>query len=366
GLLINALGAATTAIVTIVIAVTKFTHGAWAVMVFVPVMVLLLVRMNRQYEREGAELGGALDRLDADEVRRPIVVLLVEAFDPKTVHALGYAKTIRADHTLAVHIEEDPLTTLELETAWGSAGLGDIPLKVLRGHGDAGGRLAGFVGGLPADRDVNILMPVPHEVSRLERLSESRAGTRLARALLPYEQVRLTLVRDHPHGVHQLTRSADGHAAVRLSPRGTHTAVVLVDKMDRATLRAIHYARTLGANDVFAVHAALDPADAAVLADVWMSLHVPIPLALVECWDRNVARSLEQDVLRLSKDGIEVTVVMPRRDFPQLRQRLLHDRTSRRIAKTLGRYPHVDVAIVPYYMAPPLHQAEMVDAPGVR
>ena len=53
----------TTAVVTLVIAVTKFAHGAWAVMVFVPIMVLLLVRMNRQYEREDDELGGALERL---------------------------------------------------------------------------------------------------------------------------------------------------------------------------------------------------------------------------------------------------------------------------------------------------------------
>ena len=143
------MGAITTAVVTIVIAVTKFTHGAWAVMVFVPVMVLLLVRMNHQYEREDEELGGALLRLDPNEVQRPIVVLLVEAFDAKMAHALGYAKTIRADQIMAVHVEDDPMTTLELETAWDSAGLKDIPLKVLRGRGDAGDRLAGFVGGCP-------------------------------------------------------------------------------------------------------------------------------------------------------------------------------------------------------------------------
>ncbi len=233
GLFINGLGAVTTAVVTVVIAITKFTHGAWAVMVFVPLMVALLVRMNHQYEREDEELGGALQGDDA-EIRRPLVVLLVDALDPKTVHALGYAKTIRADQIVAVHIEEDPLTTLELETAWGSAGLGDIPLKVLRGHGDDGARLAGFVGGLPEDdRDVNILVPVSHQVSRWERLSETRTGARLARALLPYEQVRLTLVRDHPEGVHPLSTGADGHSTVRFAPRGTHTAVVVVDKLDR-------------------------------------------------------------------------------------------------------------------------------------
>jgi hypothetical protein len=294
------------------------------------------------------------------------VVLLVEAFDAKMAHALGYAKTIRADQIMAVHVEDDPMTTLELETAWDSAGLKEIPLKVLRGRGDAGDRLAGFVGGLPADRDVNILVPVSHQVSRLERLSESRAGARLARALLPYEQVRLTLVRDHPEGVHPLTKGPDGVAHVRPIAQGTHTAVVLVDKLDRATLRAIRYALTLGANDVFAIHAAVSPPNAGALAEVWMAQHLPIPLTLLECWDRNVARTLEQDILRLSKEGTEVTVVMPRRDFPNLRQRMLHDRTSRAIARALGRYPHIDVAIVPYYFAPRPDRANMVDPAGVR
>ena len=45
----------------------------------------------------------------------------------------------------------------------------------------------------------------------------------------------------------------------------------------------------------------------------------------------------------------EVTLVMPRRDFPKFRQRMLHDRTSRRIVKALGRYPHIDITSVPYY-----------------
>src|ERR687888_416900 len=64
GLVINGLGAITTAVVTVVIAITKFAHGAWAVMVFGPVMVWLLVRMNHQYTREYAELDGGLEPFD--------------------------------------------------------------------------------------------------------------------------------------------------------------------------------------------------------------------------------------------------------------------------------------------------------------
>jgi hypothetical protein len=40
---------------------------------------------------------------------------------------------------------------------------------------------------------------------------------------------------------------------------------------------------------------------------------------------------------------------MPRRDYATARQRILHDRTSRRIARAIGRYEHVDVAVVPYF-----------------
>jgi amino acid transporter len=352
GLLINGLGAITTAVVTVVIGVTKFIHGAWAVMIFVPVMVWLLVRMNHQYEREHRELEENLERMTVEQLQRPVTILLVDAVDEKTIHALGYAKTIRADNITAVHIETDPLETLRLETAWQAAGLGEIPLKILRGSGDEASRLAGFIGGLPHDRDVNLLMPVSHDVSKRERLSESRAGARLARAILPYDHVRVTLVRDHPDGVHPLQHDERGKPVIRLAPRGTHVVVVLVDKLDRAVLRSVRFALTLGASEVWAVHAAVDPDRAAVVAERWMTYGMPVPLDVIECWDRNVARALEQHVLGMSERGTEVTVVMARRDYPSFRQRILHDRTSSKIMKALGRYPHVDVTRVPYYFAP--------------
>jgi YD repeat-containing protein len=205
---------------------------------------------------------------------------------------------------------------------------------------------------MPDDRDVNVLVPVSHETSARERLSESRTGARLTKALLPYERVRVTLVRDHPEGIHPLTYDEHGKPIVRLAPRGRHTAIVLVDKLDSAVLRAVRYPLTLGATEVWAVHAAVDPDRAGALVRKWMDARMPVPLDVIECWDRNVTRALEEYVLSRSDPGTEVTVVMARRDFPKLRQRLLHDRTSTKIMRTLGRYPHVDIARVPYYFAP--------------
>ena len=312
---------------------------------------------------EQRELKHDLERFSIDDLQRPATVLLVDNVDPKTIHALQYAKTIRADDVRAVHIEDDPLRTLELETAWGAAGLRDVPLKILRGGGEDGSRLAGFIGAMPDDRDVNVLIPISHETSPRERLSETRAGARLTKALLPYERVRVTLVRDHPDGIHPLTYDEHGKPIVRLAPRGRHTAVVLVDKLDSAVLRAVRYPLTLGATEVWAVHAAVDPDRAGVLVKKWMDARMPVPLDVIECWDRNVTRALEEYVLSRSDPGTEVTVVLARRDFPKLRQRLLHDRTSGRIMRTLGRYPHVDIARVPYYFAP--HRASEPSVPAV-
>ena len=361
GLAINGVGAIMTAVVTVVIAITKFTHGAWAVMVFVPVMVWLLVRMNHQYEREHDQLEENLERIPVDVPERPLTVLLVEDIDPKTVHALQYAKTIRSAEILAVHLERDRSSERLLST-WDAAGLGDIQLKILKGHGDEASRLAGFVGGLPTRQDVNVLMPVPHDVSALERLSDAREGGRLTRALLPYENVRVTLVRDHPDDVHPLSHDEHGSPIVRFATRGTHTVVVLVDKLDQAVLRAVRYSLSLGATDVHAVHAALDPDKAAALVQEWSGLQLPLILDVIECWDRNVPKALEAYVLDLAGPTTEITVVMARRDFPRLRQRMLHDRTSRKIVRALGRYPHVDVASVPYYFAPSTSRSHDVAA----
>ncbi|MEO8423208.1 MAG: APC family permease [Actinomycetota bacterium] len=367
GLLVNGLGALATGVVLIVIGITKFTHGAWAVIVLVPIMVYALIRLARQYEVEQGELQRDLERFNTDDLKRPAIVLLVDHVDSKTIHALQYAKTIRADDVRAVHIEDDPLRTLQLETAWSAAGLSDVPLKILRGGGEGASRLAGFIAAMPEDRDVNVLIPVPHETSARERISEARAGARLTRALLPYEQVRVTLVRDHPDGVHPLSYDEQGRPVVRMAPRGQHTAIVLVDKLDSAVLRAVRYPLTLGCTEVWAVHAAVDPDRAGMLVKKWMDARMPVPLDVIECWDRNITRALEEYVLSRSDRGTEVTVVMARRDFPKLSQRLLHDRTGSKIMRTLGRYPHIDVARVPYFFAPrPVADTSVAAPAGVQ
>ena len=56
GMFVNGTGAVLSFIVDIIIAITKFTHGAWVIIILVPIMVYGLVRLNRQYESEAHEL----------------------------------------------------------------------------------------------------------------------------------------------------------------------------------------------------------------------------------------------------------------------------------------------------------------------
>ena len=56
GLVINGVGALLSAVVASIIAITKFTHGAWVIIVVMPLIVRRCSACNRQYEAEDAEL----------------------------------------------------------------------------------------------------------------------------------------------------------------------------------------------------------------------------------------------------------------------------------------------------------------------
>lgn len=132
---------------------------------------------------------------------------------------------------------------------------------------------------------------------------------------------------------------------------GRHTVLVLVDRLDLAVLRALRYAGSLRPTDLRAVHVSLDNERARQLEQDWLShdLADRFPLAVVECPDRRLVRTVTRLALRTAvQDRAEVTVLLPRRTFSAVSQRLLHDRTADRIAAAVSRVPHVNATIVPF------------------
>jgi len=132
-----------------------------------------------------------------------------------------------------------------------------------------------------------------------------------------------------------------------------HVVVVLVDRMDLATARAIQYARTLSPDRLRAVHFAVDPLEAAVLEHDWSRLGLSrLPLDIIDCPDRRLARAALELAAQITGDSdTELTMLLPRRGFAAGWRRLLHDRSADRIAAAVGHLPHVNATIVPFQLS---------------
>jgi len=129
-----------------------------------------------------------------------------------------------------------------------------------------------------------------------------------------------------------------------------HVVVVLVDRLDLATARALQYARTLTPDDLRAVHFDIDSKEARELEDEWGRLGLArLPLDIIECPDRRIGRAAIELVADATLDGdTECTVLLPRRGYARVWQRFLHDRTADKIAAVLSQVPHVSATIIPF------------------
>ncbi len=145
---------------------------------------------------------------------------------------------------------------------------------------------------------------------------------------------------------------ADARTAASARILRRHVVLVLVNSLDRSAARAMQYARALTPDELRAVHVAADPHQAEQLADDWRRLGLSrFPLELVDCPDRRISRSVMEVVAEVSATGdTEVTVLIPRLEHRRVWHRLLHDRTSDGIARTVSRLPHANVTFVPYHL----------------
>jgi amino acid transporter len=128
GLGVNALGAAATAVVLVVILVSKFTEGAWIPTLVIPVITLAFMGIHRHYARVAEEIRPRPG--DADEVVRHTVVVLVAGPTRPALHALRYAQAMRPDHLFALTVVQDGERRADIEKAWDEAGIG-VPLEVI-------------------------------------------------------------------------------------------------------------------------------------------------------------------------------------------------------------------------------------------
>ncbi len=128
GLLINGLGAATTAVIVVIVASTKFLSGAWIVMVLAPILILLMLAIRGHYRTMSRQLQAVPDS-DDDVEPDPIVIVPLARLDRPARRALAFARTI-SPHATAVHITNDPHTADQLREHWQKLG-GPMELVVV-------------------------------------------------------------------------------------------------------------------------------------------------------------------------------------------------------------------------------------------
>ncbi|WP_327683909.1 APC family permease [Kitasatospora sp. NBC_00458] len=127
---INFSGAVTTALVLVIVLLTKFTQGAWLAVVAAVVLWVMMRGIRRHYDSVAAEL--AVDDPDAESVRPSRVhgIVLVSKVHKPTLRALGYAQAFRPDSLEALTVAVEPDATGELERQWRELDVA-VPLTVL-------------------------------------------------------------------------------------------------------------------------------------------------------------------------------------------------------------------------------------------
>jgi hypothetical protein len=201
-------------IVDIIIAVTKFKEGAWVVLVLLPLGVLLLLRLHRQYVSEDKQLEqDATIACEAPVLRRHVVLVFIDRMDLATARAIQYARTLSPDDLRAVHFAVDPLEAGDLEADWSRLGLSRLPLDIIECPDRRLARCAlELAAQTTADgtTELSILLPRRGFAAGWRRLLHDRSADRIAAGVGQLPHVNATIVP------FQLTRGRTGERGRRL------------------------------------------------------------------------------------------------------------------------------------------------------
>jgi amino acid transporter len=125
---VNAVGAVVTACVLVIVIATKFSHGAWLVMIAVPVFFAVMVGINRHYRRVDDAMAPA-----PGGVRLPSrvhAVVLVSRLHSPAMQALAFARATRPDDLVALHVQTDRSDISALQEVWNDRQI-PVPLVCL-------------------------------------------------------------------------------------------------------------------------------------------------------------------------------------------------------------------------------------------
>ncbi len=183
---INTTSGTISAIVVVVFAVTKFTEGAWVVLLLFPILVVVLLRLRSTYRREAEALAAVSSSALRPARTHSTVLLLVDSMDLAVLRAIAYARTLRPAELRAVHFMIDSAHAAALRQAWDAQPGLDVELETIdcpdRRLPRAATELAMRSAVRPGD-EVTVLLPRRTYSPVVGRLLHDRTADDIARAV---------------------------------------------------------------------------------------------------------------------------------------------------------------------------------------
>jgi amino acid transporter len=189
-LVINTVGAIATGIVAIVVTSVKFVDGAWLVVLLIPILVSLMLFVNRQYTASNRELTVRPDLIVAPPHREERAVVPIPGLNRAVVQAVNVARSI-AEDVRAVYIAVEPEEGDRVRRQW-ERHVPGVPLVIVESPYRAlVGPLEAYLDVLdaawPPDKEAPVTFVVlPEYVARSwwERILYNQSVKRLRSALL--------------------------------------------------------------------------------------------------------------------------------------------------------------------------------------
>jgi amino acid transporter len=352
GLAINGFGAVVTAVMTLIIAATKFADGAYIILIAIPVMLVGLLRVNHHYKEASTALRDPSRRVPIHDLPTQSVVIPVGRPGPEDNYAVAYSRRLFPREIRLFHAAPAGTSVDYLSDSWGH--LDEVIDGRLRQR-DLRTEVRNYVREIQAGSEgdhnlVNVIIPE----------TVTRPGWAHVLHNLRVQRIKAALVREKDVVVTNVTAHAGYEDLEPVGPpvprqlvaEWRHVSIVLVAGVNNATARALRYGLSLQADELRCLHVEVERTEADRVLREWQEWDMRVPLQVLESPYRQIARPLHAYVRAILEERPRtfVTLVIPEFVERSWWHRFLHSQTALTLKGVFLFEPSVVVSAVPYQL----------------
>jgi amino acid transporter len=337
---LNAVGAATTAVVTAVVIATKFADGAWMVIIAIPVLVASFYAVHKHYRSVGRRLTAKARAVLARPEPTNTVVVYVERLDAATREALWYARTISHGPFRAIHVPF-PGSDSGIRPRFFAWAQGEPHLEVLSSQEDPVDAVLEYIWAFPHGEGEFVTVVIPELFRRPSLLAACMHRSTFS--------LKLGLLREPGVVVAGVPQVAGSVNEDWVEPKRA-VCVVPISGVQAVSLRALVYARTLGLEETTGLFLSFEEGDAERIERDWRRFALDLPLEIIDAPYRDLGEPLLRYLRGITADPETVAVVVMPELVVRGTDRLLHNQRALYLKRLLLFEPRVILASVPYQL----------------